>query len=138
MANEKKSNLAEFSRRALQRLQDKKIPKHRVLHVPSMDMDIKIRNLSTAEIAECVEMEGDRGDKYSIYLAVTDPDFRATAKEIMDQEAGLPIDQRQLKEALDIVDIFNASERTEITTQIMELSGVINAPKVTVVNELKN
>lgn len=138
MANEKKSALAEFSRRALQRLQDKKIPKHRILHVPSMEMDITIRNLTTAEVAECVDMEEGRGDKYSIYLAVVEPDFRAAAKEIMNQEADLPMDQRQLKEALDIVDIFNASEQAEIATQIMELSGMMNAPKVTVVDALKN
>ena len=36
MDNKKKCTLAEFSRRALQRMKDKKIPKKQTLHIPSM------------------------------------------------------------------------------------------------------
>ncbi len=39
MDSTKKSALSEFSRRAMQRLQDKKIPKYRLLHIPSLDTD---------------------------------------------------------------------------------------------------
>ena len=44
MNSEKKSFLAEFSRRAVQRLQDKKVPKYRTLHIPSLATDMRFRN----------------------------------------------------------------------------------------------
>lgn len=139
MDSTKKSALSEFSRKAMQRLQDKKIPKYRLLHIPSLDTDIKVRSLTHEELVECTEIEdSDRADKYSIYLSVVEPDLRKAAKEVMETEAELPADQRTLKEALDIIGIFEMSEQTEIALQVMELSGVLNTPKVTVVEQLKN
>jgi hypothetical protein len=139
MDSTKKSALSEFSRRAMQRLQDKKIPKYRLLHIPSLDTDIKIRNLTFEEIKECVDIEdSDRADKYSVYLSVVDPDLRKTAIEVMEAEAELPADQRSLKEPLDIVNIFEMGELTDIAMQVMEVSGVVNTMKVTVVEQLKN
>ena len=132
MDNEKKRTLAEFSRRALQRLKNKKIP--------SMDMDLTIRSLDYGEIMECMTLEdnGDikRSDKYSIYLAAMEPSLRDVAKEIMAQEAELPPEERELKEPLDIVNMFDLSEITQIATAIMELSGAMNG-EVTVVEDLK-
>lgn len=142
MDSAKRSALAEFSRKAMQRLQDKKIPKYQTLHVPSLGRDIKIRNLTYDEIAECTKMDdsqdNNRSDKYCIYLAVADPDLKQTAKEIMAAEADLPTDQRTLHEPLDIVGIFDIGEVTEIAMKVMELSGVISTKKVTVVEQLKN
>ena len=140
MDNEKKRTLAEFSRRALQRMKDKKIPKKQTLHIPSMDMDLTIRSLDYGEIMECMTLEdnGDikRSDKYSIYLAAMEPSLRDVAKEIMAQEAELPPEERELKEPLDIVNMFDLSEITQIATAIMELSGAMNG-EVTVVEDLK-
>ena len=140
MDNEKKKFLAEFSRRALQRLKDKKIPKKQTLRIPSMDMELTIRSLDYEEIMECMTLEdnGDikRSDKYSIYLAVVEPSLRDVAREIMAQEAELPTEERELKEPLDIVNMFDLSEITQISTAIMELSGAMNG-KVTIVEQLK-
>ena len=142
MDKDKKSFLAEFSRRAMQRLQDKKVPKYRTLHIPSLDTDMRFRNLSYDEITECMSMEdtGDpnRSDKYCIYLAAVEPSLKDVAKEIMDSEASLPADQRTVLEPLDVVGMFNIGEIQEIAMQIMELSGVLNNAKVTVVDQLKN
>lgn len=142
MNSEKKSFLAEFSRRAMQRLQDKKVPKYRTLHIPSLDTDMRFRNLSYDEITECMNMEDtddpNRSDKYCIYLAAVEPSLKDVAKEIMDSEASLPADQRTVLEPLDVVEMFNISEIQEIAMQIMELSGVLNNAKVTVVDQLKN
>lgn len=142
MDSAKKSALSEFSRKAMQRMQDKKIPKRQILHIPSLDTDIKIRNLSYDEIAECMNTDesadSNRSDKYSIYLAVMEPDLKQTAREVMEAEAELPADQRSLKEPLDIVNIFEMGEVSEIATKVMELSGVLNTKKVTVVEQLKN
>ena len=140
MDNKKKCTLAEFSRRALQRKKDKKIPKKQTLHIPSMDIDLTIRSLEYAEIMECLTLEdnGDikRSDKYSIYLSAVEPNLRDVAREIMGQEAELPPEDRELKEPLDIVNMFDLSEITQISTAIMELSGAMNG-KVTVVEDLK-
>ena len=140
MDNKKKCTLAEFSRRALQRMKDKKIPKKQTLHIPSMDIDLTIRSLEYAEIMECLTLEdnGDikRSDKSSIYWAAVEPNLRDVAREIMGQEAELPPEERELKEPLDIVNMFDLSEITQISTAIMELSGAMNG-KVTVVEDLK-
>lgn len=142
MNSEKKSSLAEFSRRAMQRLQQKKIPKYRTLHVPSLDADLKFRSLSYDEFVECANMDdtGDpnRSDKYCVYLTAVEPSLKDVAREIMDAESTLPADQRTLLEPLDIVGIFDIGEIEEIAVQILELSGVKNNTKVTVVEELKN
>ena len=101
MDTEKKKTLADFFRRALQRLKDKKIPKRQTLHIPSMDMELTIRSLDYGEIMECMTLEdnGDikRSDKYSIYLAAVEPNLRDVAREIMGQEAELPPEERELK-----------------------------------------
>ncbi len=142
MNQDTKRALADFTSRAMQRLQDKQVPKKQRLHIPSLEDDITIRSLTRAEIVECQTMEeepgSNRADKYCIYLAVVDPDLRAVAKEIMAKEADLPAEQRQLKEALDIVDILEPYEVTEVAMAIMRLSGVIGEKKVTVVNAVKN
>lgn len=137
-----KSALSEFSRRAIQRLQAKKIPKKQILHIPSLETDITIRSLSYEEIVECTNIDDsadkNRSDKYCIYLSVVSPDLKQAAREIMEAESGLPADQRSLLEPLDIVDLFDMGEVTEIAMKVMELSGVLNSRKVTVVEQLKN
>mgnify|MGYP000772371663 CR=1 FL=1 len=140
MDTEKKKTLADFSRRALQRLKDKKIPKRQTLHIPSMDMELTIRSLDYGEVMECSTLE-DNGDmyrieKYSIYRGTVEPSLPALAREVMAQEAALPPEERELKEPLDIVNMFDLSEITQISTAIMELSGAMNG-KVTVVEDLK-
>lgn len=142
MAENKKSLLAEFSRKAMQRLQAKKAHKKQVLHVPSLEQDITIRSLSFGEISECMEVDDStdkaRSDKYGVYLAVVEPDLKAAAKEIMEAEADLPPAERSLLEPLDIVNIFDMTELQQIAVKVMELSGAMGGKGVTVVNELKN
>lgn len=120
----------------------KKIPKKQILHIPSLEADITIRSLSYEEIVECTNIDDsadkNRSDKYCIYLSVVSPDLKQAAREIMESESGLPADQRSLLEPLDIVDLFDMGEVTEIAMKVMELSGVLNNRKVTVVEQLKN
>ncbi len=134
---EKKQNEAVFSafaQKAWKRLEEKKVRKYRTLNVPSLDQDIKIRNLDYPEIMECTDIEDkndpNKSDKYAIYLAVVDPDLRATAICLKEQGA--------ITEYTEVVDIFEMSEISDIAMEIMKLSGVIGAKKVTVVEELKN
>jgi len=141
MKKETKRTLQDFVRAAEQRMRDKKIPKYQTLFVPSLDDEITIRNLSADEIMECQTIEEDpvsnRADKYCIYLSVTDPDLRDAARQMMENEKELPAEERQIREPLDIVNLFNQSEISDIAMAIMRLSGVIGK-KVTVVEQLKN
>lgn len=134
MEMEKKLVFKSFTEKAIQRMQDKKVRKYRVLHIPSLDENIKIRNLDYPEIVECTRIEEDddpnAADKYTIYLAVVEPDLKEVAQEMKDQ--GL------IRTYPEVVNIFEMSEVTEIATEIMKLSGVFGNKKVTVVDELKN
>lgn len=123
-----------FTAKAVQRLKDKKVKKYKTLYVPSIDQNIKIRNLDYPEIVECTAIEDNNdpnaADKYSIYLATVEPDLRAVAIELKEQG--------EIKTYPEVVNIFEMSEITEIAMEIMKLSNVIGSKKVTVVEELKN
>lgn len=123
-----------FTAKAVQRLKDKKVRKYETLYVPSIDQNIKIRNLDYPEIVECTEIEdaGDpnASDKYCIYLAVVEPDLKEVAIELKDQG--------EIKTYPEVVNIFDMHEITSIATEVMKLSKVIGSKRVTVVEELKN
>lgn len=123
-----------FTAKAVQRLKDSKVRRFATLYVPSLDQNIKIRNLDYPEIVECTEIEDksdpNASDKYCIYLAVVEPDLRAVAVELKEQG--------EIKTYTEVVDIFEMSEITDIATEIMKLSKVIGSKKVKVVEELKN
>lgn len=134
MEREKNSIFRAFTEKAIKRMQEKKGRRYRTLHIPSIDENIKIRNLDYPEIVECTQIEDEadpnKADKYTIYLAVVEPDLKQVAQEMKDQ--GL------IREYPEVVNIFEMSEVTEIATEIMKLSGVLGNKKVTVVEELKN
>ena len=123
-----------FTAKAIQRIKDKKVRKFATLHIPSIDQNIKIRNLDYEEVVECTKIEDENdpnaSDKYCIYLAVAEPDLRAVAMELKNQGV--------IKAYPDVVDMFEMSEISEIAAEVMKLSGVLGTKKVTVVNELKN
>lgn len=134
MEQKKDDIFKSFTAKAVQRLKEKKVRRYATLYVPSLEQNIKIRNLDYPEIVECTEIEDvndpNASDKYCIYLAVAEPDLRAVAMELKEQG--------EIKTYPDVVDIFNMSEITDIALEIMKLSGVIGNKKVTVVEELKN
>lgn len=123
-----------FTQKARKRLQKKKVRKYRTLYIPSLDENIKIRNLDYPEFVECTEIEDandpNKGDKYSVYLAVVEPDLAETAKEL--KEKG------EIVEYTEITDIFEFSEIQDIAMEVMKLSGFVGGKKVVVVDELKN
>lgn len=59
MDKDTKTTLEQFTKKAIQRLKDKKIPKTATLHIPSMDEDIVIRSLTDEEVVECTNIEDD-------------------------------------------------------------------------------
>lgn len=134
MEKQKDDIFKAFTAKAVQRLKDKKVRKYKTLHVPSIDQNIKIRNLDYPEIVECTEISDEQdpneSDKYCIYLAVVEPDLKAVAMELKEQG--------EIKTYPEVVNIFEMSEITDIAMEIMKLSGVIGNKKVTVVEELKN
>ena len=134
MDKDKSEVFKSFTNKAIKRFQEKKVRKYRTLHIPSLDENIKIRNLDYPEIVECTEIEDENdpnaADKYTIYMAVVEQNLKEVAQEMMNQ--GL------IQTYPEVVNIFEMSEITEIATEIMKLSGVLGNKKVTVVEELKN
>lgn len=134
MEKEKDEIFKAFAAKAVQRLKDKKVRRYETLYVPSLDQNIKIRNLDYPEIVECTEIEDandpNASDKYCIYLAVVEPNLKEVAMELKDQG--------EIKTYPEVVDIFYMSEITDIAMEIMKLSKVISNKKVAVVEELKN
>ena len=128
MDKDKSEVFKSFTNKAIKRFQEKKVRKYRTLHIPSLDENIKIRNLDYPEIVD--ENDPNAADKYTIYLAVVEPNLKEVAQEMMNQ--GL------IQTYPEVVNIFEMSEITEIATEIMKLSGVLGNKKVTVVEELKN
>lgn len=142
MIQDTKTALAAFNQKAMQRLQDNKVPKRQRLYVPSIDQEVTIRSLSYDEIVECLTVEdaGDpnRSDKYSIYMSMVEPNLKEAAQQMKASQAGDPPEQRAILEPMDIVGVFPLSEIHELAQRVMELSGVTSSKKVTVVKELKN
>lgn len=134
MDKDTKTTLEQFTKKAIQRLKDKKIPKTATLHIPSMDEDIVIRSLTDEEVVECTNIEDDndpnRADKYAIYMATKTPDLKAVSTEL--KKSG------EITEPLEVVNIFGMREQTEIAMEIMKLSGVIGTKPVTVIDTVKN
>lgn len=134
MEKKKEDIFKAFTAKAVQRLKDKKVRRYETLYVPSLDQNIKIRNLDYPEIVECTEIEDandpNASDKYCIYLAVVEPNLKEVAMELKDQG--------EIKTYPEVVDIFYMSEITDIAMEIMKLSKVISNKKVAVVEELKN
>ena len=52
MEKKKEDIFKAFTAKAVQRLKDKKVTKYETLYVPSIDQNIKIRNLNYPEIVE--------------------------------------------------------------------------------------
>ena len=57
MDKDKSEVFKSFTNKAIKRFQEKKVRKYRTLHIPSLDENIKIRNLDYPEIVECTEMK---------------------------------------------------------------------------------
>lgn len=134
MEKEKQAVFQSFMQKAAKRIEEKKVRRYQTLYVPSLDETIKIRNLDYPEIVECTQVEEEddpnAADKYTIYLAVVEPDLKQAAQDMKEQ--GL------ITRYTEIVDIFEMHEVTEIAMQIMKLSGVLGDKKVRVIEELKN
>ncbi len=134
----KEEVFSSFIQKASKRLEDKKKGKKATLYIPSMDTEITIRNLTNHEFLECVDdsdghEDVNYGDKYMIYLATIEPNLKEVAKNLKEQG--------EIKQYIDVCDIFEAHEIRSIANEITKLSGIVASGTnqvVRVVNELKN
>ena len=120
-----------FIKKAEERLEEKKKHRTRVLHIPSIDDDIKVRGISTPEITEINDVDNENdpyaSDKYCVYLACVSPNLREVAAQL--KEKG------EIKDYTEVTEIFEPYEIKEIATHIMELSGITGKARVTEVTE---
>ncbi len=116
-----------FLRKASKRLDEKKACKKRRLYIPSIDTEIVVRGLLESEIKEVYAIEDSiEQDKYSVYIAVEEPNLREVATEL--KKAG------EIAHYPDVVDIFDMVERNEILKHVFELSGITSETKIRVVD----
>lgn len=137
---EKETVLKSFIAKAQQKLIKSKEHLTKELIVPSLSDEesegkIKIRSLTMSEISECSDIEDDpndlnTSDVYAVYLAVVEPDLKSAAKEMMAEGV--------IDRALDIVHTFDQHEISDISREIMKLSGVLSDKRVKIVEDLKN
>ncbi|MBS9782651.1 MAG: hypothetical protein KGV43_02475 [Arcobacter sp.] len=121
----------DFVKKASKRLSDKRKLKKARLYIPSLDDEIVIRGLSDEEITECFAIEDNiQADKYVAYISIIEPNLKEVAKEL--KENG------EIKEYVDVVDIFDMKERTQIIQEVFNLCGVTGDKEVKVVEVLKN
>lgn len=135
MDKNKQDIFSTFLQKAEKRLEEKRTARTRLLKIPSMDEQIRIRGLSDAEVAETLDREDANdpfaGDRYSVYIATIEPDLKEMAKKL--KEAG------KIQQYTEVTGIFEAYEIKQIAEQIMELSGYSGKNKVEAVTEsLKN
>ena len=131
--NEKKNLLQEFTTKAAQRLRDKKVGKTKKLHVPSMDIDIIIKDLKTQEITEVLDIDDTlESTRYCAYIGILEPNMQQLSKELKARG--------YIYKPVDAVDIFEMHEVNEIAEEILKLSGVTaeKGAKVKAVEDLKN
>ncbi|MBS9775023.1 MAG: hypothetical protein KGV59_07720 [Tenacibaculum sp.] len=129
MDNQTKKTLEQLTQKATQRLRDKKKVKFKTLFVPSLDEEIKIRNLTKEEITEVLNIEDEiMSDVMTAYYGVVD--LKDVAKALKEQG--------EITEYTEVTNIFNMQERNQIVRKILELSDVTSEKKVEVVENLKN
>lgn len=127
---EKNKVFDSFIKKASKRLEEKKAQKRRELYIPSIDENIIIRSLTDAEITECFSLEDNlEADKYSAYLAIVEPNIKEVAVTLKNNG--------EIKEYVDVINLFTMSERTQIVKEIMDLSEVTGGREVEVVEKIK-
>ena len=77
--SEKKNLLQEFTAKAAQRLREK-ARQDKKLHVPSMDVDIIIRDLKTHEITEVLDVEDAMESTRYCYIGILEPNMQQLCK----------------------------------------------------------
>lgn len=135
MEQNKKGVFEEFLAKAERRMEERKAVRTCLVHLPSMDGNIRIRGLRNSEIAEISDADNSEdpyaGDRYSVYIATVEPDLKEIAKAM--KNSG------RIREHLEVTEIFEICEIRQMAEKIMELSGVTGKNKVEVVAEnLKN
>lgn len=127
-----RSNFEAWVAKAMQRMEAKRIPRKRRLHIPSLDADITVRSLTSREIASVVDSDDDdsiRQDQQAVYTAVVEPDLRQLARHLQETE--------QIVDPLEVTEIFTQHERAEIVQQVLAISGV-TGESISVVDDAKN
>lgn len=119
-----------FAKKAKKRIEAKKKLRTQKLYIPDMDETITIRAVTDQEILDCSEYSEDnnKNDNYLIYMAC--PDLQELAKVMMDTG--------DIKEHLEVVDMFDRADKKEIARRILTLSGVYDESSIKEVEEIKN
>ena len=124
-----KITLKELMARKEQMLASKKVQKTKELYVSSLEGTITITEPTRDIILEASGMEDNKGDVYTVYQCVTEPNIK-------DREL-----QKEFEcvEPMDIVEkVFSAGEITNIALKCIELAGYGQNSIKELVTDIKN
>ncbi len=130
MDKEKMETFAAFARKAKEKIEERKKVRKAVMHVGDIGFDITLRGLSDQEIDECAKYSEDDfiNDKYTVYFA------SSTLQEL----ARYMKENGQIRNELEVMDMFSKSDRKALAHKVLELSGIYDNTTVNEVDELKN
>lgn len=129
MKKNTKITLKELMSRKAQMLESKKVHKKKDLYISSLDGTITITEPTREVIIEASGMEDNKGDVYTVYQCVTEPNLkdRDLQKEF------------ECVEPMDIVEkVFSAGEITNIALKCIELAGYGQNSVKELVTDIKN
>lgn len=129
MDKKTKITLAELMARKEQMLASKKTSKTKELYVASLDGTITITEPSREVIMEASQFEDNKGDVYTVYQCVTEPNLK----------------DRELQKAFECVEpmeivekVFSAGEITNIALKCIELAGYGQDSIKEIIKDTKN
>lgn len=119
-----------FSKKAVAKIEERKKRKTKMVHIGDLDADIEIRGMSAQEINECMEYAEDNitNDKYMVYAA----------SKTLQELACYMKENGQIKQELEVMDMFSDVDRSQLAKMILEISGIYDETTVSEVEEAKN
>lgn len=119
-----------FSKRAVAKIEERKKRRTKMVHIGDLDADIEIRGMSAQEINECMEYSEDNitNDKYLVYVA----------SKTLQELAYYMKENGQIKNELEVMDMFSDVDRSQLARKVVELSGIYDETTVSEVEEIKN
>lgn len=126
---EKAITFEAFAKKAKAKIEERKKRKTKRLFVEALGEEIEVRSLSDEELSDCLDYSENniKTDKYTIYYA--SQTLRELARYM--KEAG------DIKEEVEVCDMFSPADRSAIANEILALSGMKDKKSVSEVEELK-
>lgn len=118
-----------FAKKAKAKIEERKKRKTKRLFVEALGEEIEIRGLSDEELSDCLDYSDNniKTDKYTIYYA----------SKTLQGLAEYMVEAGDIKDPVEVCDMFSPADRTAIANEVLALSGMTEKKTVSEVQELK-